>query len=389
MESTCGVVRTLLEPDFRPRQLLPDLSNLIVMVAQTGDEWSSTCDLVATHVFPLLREHGVRVVEVARAGPSAADGIVVLQDTRTPARLHPDADEHGYYALSTEHRANGVLPTLGGQRTCSAKSKGVPLDGWRAQHLAHEPYIHAVGFNVDETGRIDRDSSVTMKGRRSPIYPLHAAGWSRARCQGYLFGLFGVWWPKSCCRQCCFVSQPSWPEQLERFRTAPAEAFKHVVDEFVTLALNRNSGLFGPGKSLTDRLRRDGAGEVLALAEAELDRCRWAVYQVRRCYSRPADAWRSVEAVHRGSRTEASTFLDRLATRLQIIPQLDAQHTRVWLTAPSTTYPRLEEFFVAAPDSVVDKQRPGFATRWYGHADGRLIALEQAAQTIVSVVEAA
>lgn len=83
-------MRTLLDPGFRPPQLREDLSNLIVMVAQTGDEWSSTCDLVAEHVLPLLAQRRGRLVEVARAAPSIADGIVVLQDTRTPLRLHPD-----------------------------------------------------------------------------------------------------------------------------------------------------------------------------------------------------------------------------------------------------------------------------------------------------------
>jgi hypothetical protein len=74
----------------------------------------------------------------------------------------------------------------------SAKAKGVPLDSWRATQLGSAPYVHAVGYNAEETRRIATDSSVTLGGRRHPIYPLHAAGWSRARCQGYLFGLFGV-----------------------------------------------------------------------------------------------------------------------------------------------------------------------------------------------------
>jgi hypothetical protein len=60
----------------------------------------------------LLAQRRVRLVEVARAGPSTLDGIAVLQDTRTPLRLHPDPDEHGFYPLSAEHRRNGVMPTL-------------------------------------------------------------------------------------------------------------------------------------------------------------------------------------------------------------------------------------------------------------------------------------
>ncbi|WP_062985934.1 hypothetical protein [Nocardia anaemiae] len=77
VKSTAAIVRTLLDPGFRPPELRKDLSNLIVIVAQTGDEWSSACDLVAEHVLPLLAERRVRLVEVARAGPRAADGIVV------------------------------------------------------------------------------------------------------------------------------------------------------------------------------------------------------------------------------------------------------------------------------------------------------------------------
>ena len=117
VDSAAGLTRTLLDPGFRPPELLDDLSNLVA-VAQTGDEWHSTCDLVAQHILPLLAARRVRFVEVARAGPKVADGIVVLQDTRSPTRLHPDPDEHGFYPLSAEHRANGVMPTLAG-RTCT------------------------------------------------------------------------------------------------------------------------------------------------------------------------------------------------------------------------------------------------------------------------------
>ncbi|MGW5218729.1 hypothetical protein ACWEQA_12765 [Nocardia sp. NPDC004085] len=59
-----------------------------------------TYDLVTTHVLPLLRQASVRLVEVARKGPSAADGIVVLQDTRQPVQLHPDPEKYGFYALA-------------------------------------------------------------------------------------------------------------------------------------------------------------------------------------------------------------------------------------------------------------------------------------------------
>jgi hypothetical protein len=246
--------------------------------------------------------------------------------------------------------------------------------------LGHQPYVHAVGFNVEETGRIARDTSVTMGGRRHPIYPLAATGWSRACCQRYLFG---VWWPKSCCHQCCFVSVSNWPDQLARYQASPGEAYKRLVDEFVTVALNHRSGLFGPGKSLCDRLRADGAHEVHALADTALDTCGWAVYRVRRRYTAAVRAWRSIEIVHRGERAGTGAFVAELAEYLRLPLRTDGEHTRLWLTAATEGYPRLEKFYVAAPDSVADKARGKFEIRWRGHADPTLLALERTAETFI------
>ena len=43
VESTAGVYRTIVDAAWRPPALLPDLSNLIVMIAQTGDVLSLVC----------------------------------------------------------------------------------------------------------------------------------------------------------------------------------------------------------------------------------------------------------------------------------------------------------------------------------------------------------
>lgn len=98
--------------------------------------------------------------------------------------------------------------------------------------------------------------------------------------------------------------------------------------------------------------------------------------------------WRIV-AVARGSRAETVAMLHRLAAGLQTRCEVDGDNTRVWLTEPTTTYPRLEEFFTAAPDCVTPKQRAGFEARWHGHAEDRLLALEHAADTVVQIRGAA
>jgi hypothetical protein len=88
-ESTAGIYRMLTDPSARPDTIAPDYSNLVVVVAQTGDEWSTTGKLVERHVLPLLRKHNVRLVEVARNGPTKKDGVAVLQDTRQPRTPAP------------------------------------------------------------------------------------------------------------------------------------------------------------------------------------------------------------------------------------------------------------------------------------------------------------
>ena len=83
VESTAILVRWLEDASVRPCPL----HELIVITAQTGDEYEDTRMDIEAHVLPMLRRHNVRYVQVARRGHSQADGIVVLSDIRQPQRL--------------------------------------------------------------------------------------------------------------------------------------------------------------------------------------------------------------------------------------------------------------------------------------------------------------
>jgi site-specific recombinase XerD len=80
---------------------------------------------------------------------------------------------------------------------------------WRATEFGDLPYIHAIGFNVNEYTRITRDSAYSMGGQRIPTYPVYEWGWSRQDCIDYLYRKLGVVWPKSCCRH-CLIWNLSW-----------------------------------------------------------------------------------------------------------------------------------------------------------------------------------
>ena len=84
-DSTALLLRWIHEPHTRPC----DLGSLLVITAMTGDEWPATGRLVTEHILPRLREHGIRWVQVARAGAAQADGITILDDSRAPRRGAP------------------------------------------------------------------------------------------------------------------------------------------------------------------------------------------------------------------------------------------------------------------------------------------------------------
>jgi hypothetical protein len=107
-ESSAILARWLFERDTRPCPL----SELVVVTAQTGDEYEDTQELVEEHILPLLRQHGVRYVQVARHGHLEADRITVLEDSCAPSRLFIEGD----YKLSDELRAAVSRTSKGGQK---------------------------------------------------------------------------------------------------------------------------------------------------------------------------------------------------------------------------------------------------------------------------------
>ncbi|MET8159273.1 hypothetical protein ABZT47_23125 [Sphaerisporangium sp. NPDC005289] len=97
----------------------------MVLTAQTGNEWAVTAALVEQYIYPLLAEHQVRTVQVPRAGASQRGGIVVLDDTRSPAVCHIG----GAYTLAPEMLTAGTIPQTGVPLThvSPAANWGCPL----------------------------------------------------------------------------------------------------------------------------------------------------------------------------------------------------------------------------------------------------------------------
>ena len=245
VESATIIARLADDPE-----LLPGFSweRAIVITAQTGGEYESTRRLRQNHILPLLRDLGVRTVQVARAGAREEDGVVVLDDTREPYTVHIE----GAYTLERELRRSGVVPAFGGEHVCSIKSKAVPIETWRAHEFGTGAYRHVFGYSAGEQGRIEKATGAIIRGNNKslkaglvrphrmflgynsreqsriakarsyrssycvPEYPLDVLGMDRGDCLEYLLDRFGVVWKKSACRFCVFCAVGR--ESLERWR---------------------------------------------------------------------------------------------------------------------------------------------------------------------------
>lgn len=274
VESTAYLVEVLSDPD----RYGIDPATMIVLHAVVGSEWRSTIADAERYLLPLLADWGVRTVQLARAGSRDADGIVVLDDTTRPQRIH----RRGPWTLEDESRLSGTVPQLS-HRRCSLKFKGWVLDQWIARHLRDQPFEHVIGYNAEEQPRAQRDL-VYATTTRTPVHPLIEWGWTRAACSARLWAEFGVIWEKSACVFCCFSGTgKSLGSTLKRMREHPEEAATALLLEAPAIALNPRSLLYGT-HSLLQRLIDDGNTAAVERFRQRLENQPWQVYEVRRIH---------------------------------------------------------------------------------------------------------
>ncbi|MFZ3557126.1 hypothetical protein [Streptomyces sp. BH055] len=287
-DSTAILLKFLADP--AAYGLEPDLSDLTVVHSVTGDEWSDSLTYVDRLVLPLLAARKVRTVQIARGGRRDADGVVILDDTRTPRRIWAA----GPWRLSQELRAAGTVPQMAnGKRTCSIRFKGWCLDTWAAYEFGTATFRRVIGYHAGELGRAEKDSLIQSRinaeaGRVvcEPYYPLiHADGMDRAAVEAYVFEQLGEKIRKSYCAQCPFSGVCASRERHEeRLREHPETGAAVLAMEYTSQALNEKVALYG-ARSLYRQLSEDPENaEVLARFERALDEAVFALYEVRRVY---------------------------------------------------------------------------------------------------------
>lgn len=391
VESTAILVRWLLEPTTRPCRL----SDLIVITSQVGNEYAQTGRDVERYILPLLRQHNVRYVQVARAGHLEADGITILEDSNQPTRMFLDGD----YRLSDELLSVGSVPQFGGRsHKCSLKFKMFVIESWLSTYAQGSSFRHAFGysseetkrsdncelatarrvafgFNADEQVRIDRAVTYDTVSRES-FFPLQEWAWTRQDCVDYLTSVFGMTWERSCCTFCPFTKRDD--AALQRQRRHPEQIGDAMVMELMSLSLNPRGQLYAK-ESLIQITLASGDQQAEAAFNAKLAGVDWAVYRVRRIYqagkregvidrTKKGLASRAVENLGSfATRGEAELELDRLALTKGAEIEVLRNIRYAYITRRGLQYPAREEFFTVAPDYVATKARYGierFDEQW-------------------------
>lgn len=164
---SCGMgvesIALFLEQLFNPKSRDFCLCQLVIITMQTGDEYADTLQNMETYILPLYRYYRLRFVELARGGEQDRDGIVILQDTRCPRRMHGE----GFYKLSDHYMRNGTVPQVGSQRLCSIRFKGWVGDYWLNNCLGLTECHHLFGFNAGESDRAEESKEAITKHNRA------------------------------------------------------------------------------------------------------------------------------------------------------------------------------------------------------------------------------
>ena len=361
---------------------------LIIITAQVGEEMTDTILLNETFMLEIMRRQKIRFVEVARAGHLEADGIVVLQDTRQPYRLHPE----GAYKLSDELLASGTVPQFGGEHRCALKFKAFVIETWLTEHFAKEHIGHVYGYNVDEKSRIaksdlaigERNQMVFGFNSEEPgrierakkydtptrigIYPLQEWGWNRQTCLDFLFKLFGVVWVKSACGFCPFSGEAAKGTRaaLTRFAAHPEQSVHSLLVEYNSMCFNPRGQLYKKNP-LQVILDTPATRTVRIQFTSNLDLLKWGLYRVRRIYSKKGKAIRAVELISQGDRKGMQALVGKFVA-MELTP---IKHHGIayayFQQRDDDSYPSFEGFYVAAPLFMQTKVRgpiEKFNERW-------------------------
>lgn len=283
------------------------------MSAHTGNEFPSTKKLVEEHIFPLLRDYGVRYVQVARHGPRKSDGYAILDDSRNPQKLYVEGD----YSLGEELFTSGTIPAYTAVHHCTMKFKGFPLDSFVSDYLGEGRVVQYLGYNSEETRRAEKSIEYSSRTKEELRFPLIELSWNRDHCAEYIAQTLGVRFERSACAFCPFAERQAI---AERYLREPEAAAYVLFLEYVAMCLNPRMSLF-PHGSAYELCVESGNAQALSLLSDRLSAIKWNIYKVERIWTKKIGATsgksfvrvdRRVRSIAQDSRSEMDTLVEKM-----------------------------------------------------------------------------
>lgn len=145
---------------------------------------------------------------------------------------------------------------------------------------------------------------------------------------------------------------------MARLRQFPERVAHALLLEHISLSMNPRGTLYRKG-SLRSIVEQDSNLAALARFKEQLDTSEFALYRVRRIYSKKGKADRAVERITTGTRQEVEREFSRIARHLTHRAERSINYAYE-IERVSDSYPAFESFYVCAPATVSSKTRYGF-----------------------------
>jgi hypothetical protein len=250
-----------------------------------------------------------------------------------------------------------------GERSCARMAFGYNRDEQeRAARTSRHDTLVRVGFYpLIAWASAAQQFAATFSHHWLAFVPVIAGVGSRAWCERLLFETFGEEWQKSACIFCPFSREASKETEkgIDRFKRHPAQTADAMIVEYGSLCLNPRGALYNT-KTLHSVVINSDQREAIERFEQALEALEFALVEVKRIYSAPGAAARSVIQIARGTRHEMGLAFDRHAERLGLAVKSERGIRYAYFAERREQYPAVEGFLVVAPAHIETKVRGKF-----------------------------
>lgn len=341
----------------------------VVLMAIDGNEGDPLIQFIERSLFPLIRQHHIRVVQISRTSWLKDDGVTVLQDTTQPAtysREVPLSVERALTSRAVLYPGPGYLKDF----------IGWPLQRWIMDNYAGYTPLVILGLRTGEEHLLASELSGMVNSQYWRIMtPFIEWGVPRYQVIQALVDRFGSIPAR---HRIIPTGRERFDDLIDLYRRQPSLAARPLCMEYVGRAVNpllTHGWRVMLNSTLRQTLNVANCWQAELMFQEYMDSIPWTTYLVRRIRSDSTQNRRMItpsssgicsrhEAVERIKHMHDITNFDQV--RFHLWTDKDFCDTwRLWHVRKS----RQEIFSVAAPNLVDTIKPKNFEVLWQEAAE--------------------